>query len=63
MHALLQAPIYRALSDCLSAAIDTGNRAEVEAVLTDAKHCLHAAQISLEQYADLVGDVQAAVGE
>lgn len=62
MHALLQEPIYRALSNSLSAAIDTGNREEVTLVLKDARNCLHAAQISVEHYADLVGDVQTALG-
>ena len=61
MHALLQALIYRGLSDSLSAAIDTGNRAEVIAVMRDARNCLHAAQITVEQYADLEDDVRIAL--
>jgi hypothetical protein len=52
--------MYCALSDSLSAAIDTGNIGELVDVMSDAKNCLHAAQINLEQYADLESDVQVA---
>ncbi|BEQ12886.1 hypothetical protein Ep4_027 [Pseudomonas phage Ep4] len=56
----IQVIMHCALSDSLSAAIDTGNIAEIVDVMTDAKNCLHAAQINLEQYADLQADVQVA---
>ena len=60
MHKSIQVIMYCALSDSLSAAIDTGNIGELVDVMSDAKNCLHAAQINLEQYADLESDVQVA---
>lgn len=60
MDKTIQVILYRALCNSLHAAIDTGNQDEIAAVLKDAKHSLHAAQIDRAQYADLEGDVRAA---
>lgn len=60
MDKSIQAIMFKCASDCLHAAIDTGNHDEVAEVLRDARNSLHAAQIDPDQYADLVDDVRKA---